>query len=434
MPKITMIGAGSAMFAQQLITDVLAIDGLKIGTIALVDIDAERLELAHALAERIVAATGKPWHVQASTNRLDVLADSDYVVNTIEVAGLANVRHDYDIPLKYGVDQCIGDTIGLGGIFKALRTGPAWLEIVRDVERLAPQATILNYTNPMSILTLAALQTTSVPVVGLCHSVQHTSRQLARYLDVPYTELDWQVAGINHNAWFTRLRHRGEDQYTRLRALSQPGSPIYEQDPVRCEMLHHFGVFVTESSGHFSEYVPYFRARAADAARYTRAGYRGESGFYANNWPTWRREHEATIRATLAGERELSLTRSAEYATAIIEGQELGRPQVIYGNVCNTGLISNLLDGCVEVACLVDGRGIQPTHAGALPEQLAALNRSHMAVHSLVTEALLTGDRQAAKYALLLDPLTAAVCAPAAIHDMFEELWAAQAPYLEAFT
>ncbi len=431
--KITIIGAGSAVFSQQIITDILQIDGLEQGTFALVDIDGERLELTHRLAELIVARLGKPWQVVASTDRRDVLHDSDVVINTIEVAGLANVRHDYDIPLKYGVDQCIGDTIGPGGIFKALRTGPAWLDIVRDTQQLAPRAVILNYTNPMSILTLAALHTTPQPVVGLCHSVQGTSKQLAGYLDVPYEALEWQCAGINHNAWFTTLRSGGEDMYPRLWERIAANPEIYERDPVRFEMAKHFGAFVTESSGHFSEYVPYFRKRPDLIEQYTRAGYLGESGFYANNWPRWRTEHDAAVRRIVEGEDELPLRRSHEYASDIVEAIMFNRPKVIYGNVRNTGLISNLPDGCVEVACLVDGRGIQPTHAGTLPEQLAALNRAHMAVHSLVTEALLTGNKQAARYALMIDPLTAASCSPAEISTMFDEMWEAQATYLERF-
>jgi len=195
MPKVTLVGAGSAVFARQIITDILAVDGLDGGVFALVDIDPARLDLARRMAERLVEISGKSWTVEASTDRLDVLKGTDYVVNSIEVAGLQNVRHDYDIPMKYGVDQCIGDTIGPGGIFKALRTGPAWLEIVGDVERLAPSAVILNYTNPMSILTLAASRSSSLTVVGLCHSVQGTSKLLAEFLDVPYEELDWKCAG-----------------------------------------------------------------------------------------------------------------------------------------------------------------------------------------------------------------------------------------------
>src|SRR5260221_1208552 len=220
MPKVTMIGAGSAVFARQVITDTLGIAGLDAGEFALVDIDAERLELARQIAERLVDLSGKRWTVTASTDRREVLNNTDYVVNSIEVAGLQNVRADYDIPMKYGVDQCIGDTIGPGGIFKALRTGPAWLDIVADTERLAPKAMILNYTNPMSILTLAAARSTSLPVVGLCHSLQGPSHQLHEDLSIPYDELEWSCAGINHNAWFTKLEHDAVDQDPRLRDLA----------------------------------------------------------------------------------------------------------------------------------------------------------------------------------------------------------------------
>jgi alpha-galactosidase len=432
MSKITFLGAGSAVFARQIITDILNVEGLDEGRFALVDIDPARLELAHKIAEKIIALSGKRWSVSASTERRELLPGSDFIVNSIEVAGLANVRHDYEIPLKYGIDQCIGDTIGPGGIFKALRTGPAWLDILRDAERLCPHAWVLNYTNPMSILTLAALAGTAMPTVGLCHSVQGTSRQLAKYLGVPYQELDWRCAGINHNAWFTELRYHGEDLYPRLRERARVPE-VYEQDPVRFEVMLHFGAFVTESSGHFSEYVPYFRKRPDLIERYCRPGYRGETGFYANNWPTWRAANDARIQEMLAGTREVPLTRSHEYASYIVEAVELNRPTVIYGNVRNTGLIDNLPDGCVEVACLVDRNGVQPCHFGPLPEQLAALNRSHMAVHALIVEALLNHDKQAARYALLLDPLTAAVLSPAEISTLFDEMWEAERQYLQPF-
>src|SRR5579859_3030019 len=295
MPHITFLGAGSTVFARQLMTDILQVDGLDEGTFALVDIDPERLELAQQIAEKLIERSGKRWRVRASTERRDLLAGSDFLINSIEVAGLANVRHDFDIPMKYGINQCIGDTIGPGGIFKALRTVPAWLDIVHDAEQLCPQAWVLNYTNPMSILTQVALTGTSMRTVGLCHSVQGTSRLLARYLEVPYEELEWRCAGINHNAWFTVLRHKGQDMYPRLRERAQDPE-IYEQDPVRFEMMLHFGAFVTESSGHFSEYVPYFRKRPDLIERYCRSGYRGETGFYANNWPTWRANNDASIQ------------------------------------------------------------------------------------------------------------------------------------------
>ena len=432
MVKVTLIGAGSAVFARQIVTDVLAIDGLDGGTFALVDIDADRLELAHDISEKLVGATGKDWTVESSTERNDVLAGTDFLVNSIEVAGLENVRHDYEIPLRYGVDQCIGDTIGPGGIFKALRTGPAWLEILRDAERECPGAMVMNYTNPMSLLTLAAIRATSMDVVGLCHSIQGTSEQLAGYLEVPPEELCWRAAGINHNSWFVELARDGEDLYPELRERART-SRVYEHDPVRFETMLHLGAFPSESSGHFSEYLPYFRKRPDLINRYTRDGYLGESGYYANNWPTWRAENDEEIRKMLSGEEELPLERSPEYAADVIEAVTFGREMVIYGNVRNTGLIDNLSDGCVEVACLVDRNGVQPCHFGPLPEQLAALNRAHMAVHDLVVQALLDRDRQNALHALMLDPLTAAVCSLEEISQMFSEMWEAQRPFLEYF-
>jgi len=428
-----MVGAGSAVFARSIITDVLAVDGLDRGTFALVDIDPERLELARLIAERLVDLSGKQWTVAASTDRRDVLQDTDYVVNSIEVAGLQNVRADYDIPLKYGVDQCIGDTIGPGGIFKALRTGPAWLDIVADVDRLAPHAIVLNYTNPMSILTLAAARSSQRPIIGLCHSVQGTSRQLAGYLGIPYEDLEWKCAGINHNAWFTKLERDGEDMYPLLRQRATD-SEIYEQDPVRFEVMLHLGAFVTESSGHFSEYVPYFRKRPDLLKRYTRPGYLGESGFYANNWPRWREENDERIHAMLRGEEDIPGATRHEYASWIIEAIECGRATSFHGNVLNDGAIENLPDdGCVEVECSAGPEGVQPVHFGRLPEQLAALNRSHMAVHELVVQALLEHDKQKAKYALMIEPLTAAVCSLEEIDRLFEEMWAAETPYLQAF-
>ncbi len=319
MTKIAIVGAGSAMFARQLITDILSIDGLETGEFTLVDIDAKRLELSHRLSQRVVELKGKRWTVSASTERAAALTGADFVVNTIEVAGLPNVRFDYDIPLKYGVDQCIGDTIGPGGIFKALRTAPTWLEILRDCERLCPDALVLNYTNPMSILTQAALTATKMQVVGLCHSVQGTSRELAAHLGVPYEEFSYSLAGLNHNAWFLELRRGDEDLYPRLRERAKDPA-VYEHDPVRFEIMKHLGAFVTESSGHFSEYVPYYRKRPDLIAKYMRSGYRGESGFYANNWPRWRSEHDARVEKMLDGTESIPLTRSHEYARTSLKG------------------------------------------------------------------------------------------------------------------
>lgn len=431
--KVAILGAGSTVFARQLMTDLLCTPGLERGTIALVDIDGERLELAHRLGEKLVGRSGRDWTVQATTDRLEVLSGCDYVINTIEVAGLRNVRPDYEIPLKYGVDQCIGDTIGPGGIFKMLRTGPTWLEILRDLERHCPQAVVMNYTNPMSALTLLALRATGLVVVGLCHSVQGTAQRLASYLDVPSEELRFQCAGINHLAWFTELSYLGEDMYPRLRRVARDPE-IYDSDPVRFEVMLHFGAFVTESSGHFSEYVPYFRKRPDLLQRYTRDGYQGESGFYANNWPRWRAEAAETSRAQLSGESEIVLNRSSEYASVIVEAIETGQPAVIHGNVLNSGLIRNLpLGGCVEVPMLVDGTGLHPVDFGPLPAQLAALDAAHMYVHELMVQAVMERDKEAALQALMLDPLTAAVGSPEEIRQMFEEMWEAERADLEVF-
>jgi alpha-galactosidase len=431
--KVTIIGAGSTVFATELMTDILSTSALERGVFALVDIDAERLELAHRIAEFLIAHSGRDWTIEASTDRAQVLAGSKYVVNTIEVAGLANVRHDYDIPLKYGVDQCIGDTIGPGGLFKALRTLPAWLGILKDIERLAPRALVMNYTNPMSLTVLTGVRASSLPIVGLCHSIQHTSQQLADYLGLPYEEIDWRAAGINHLAWFVQLERNGEDLYPLLRQrIKDPA--IYEQDPVRFDMMLHLGAFPTESSGHVSEYIGYYRKRPDLIQRYCRSGYRGESGFYANNWPAWRAESDQEIRDYLSGKKEFKFERGPEFASYIMEAMETGIPSVIYGNVLNTGLIDNLpQDGVVEVACLVDKKGVQSTHFGPLPTHLALLDAQHMAFHDLVATAVLEQDREAAVHALMVDPLTAAVCSLAEVRQMFAEMVEVERDYLPEF-
>lgn len=433
MTKVTLIGAGSTEFATELMTDILCTPHLEEGTFALVDIDAERLELVHRMAEYLIARSGRRWTVEAGTDRTRHLPGSDFVINTIEVAGLPNVRHDYDIPLSYGIDQCIGDTIGPGGLFKSLRTLPSWLDIIDDIEIYAPRALIMNYTNPMSLTVLTAARYTDMPVVGLCHSIQNTAHELAEYLDIPIEQIDWRAAGINHLAWLVRLERDGEDLYPLLRErMNDPA--IYERDPVRFDMMRHLGAFPTESSGHVSEYTAYYRKRPDLVKTYTRAEYRGESGFYANNWPRWRGEQDARLRRILAGEEEYEMERGEEFASNIIEAMHTDRPAVIYGNVYNTGLIDNLpQDGVVEVACLVDKKGIQPTYFGSLPTQLAALDAQHMAFHDLVATAVLERDREAAVHALMLDPLTSAVLSLGEIRTMFDQMVAAERDYLPDF-
>lgn len=433
MTKVAIIGAGSTEFTAQLITDILVTPELETGSFALIDIDPQRLDLIYRMAKFLIDCSGRRWTVEASTDRVELLPGTDYIINSIEVAGLPNVNHDYEIPLKYGVDQCIGDTIGPGGLFKALRTLPAWMEILADIERIAPRALVMNYTNPMSVTVLTGLRASSLSIVGLCHSIQGTSQQLARYLGIPYNSIQWRAAGVNHLAWFTQLERDGEDLYPLLRERAQDAA-VYELDPVRFEMMFQLGAFCTESSGHVSEYTGYFRKRPDLVERYTRAGYLGESGFYARNWPNWRIEKDQRLNAYLSETQPYHFKRSPEYASYIIEAMETNRPAVIYGNVLNTGLIDNLSpEGVVEVPCLVDRKGIQPTHFGRLPAHLAHLDQQHMTFHDLVATAILEKDREAAIHALMVDPLTASVCSLAEIRLMFEEMATAEAAYLPEF-
>jgi alpha-galactosidase len=429
MTKIAIIGAGS-FFTQHIAVDILNIDGLDGGEFALVDVDPGRLEIARKLVEKVVELKGKSFTVSSSVHRRDVLKGSRFVINQIEVAGLQTIKNDFEIPLKYGVKQCIGDTMGPGGLFKILRTVPKWLDIVRDVEELCPDAVILNYTNPMSAVTLSTVKTSSLPVVGLCHSIQNTSRQLSEYLEVPYEEMQWKAGGINHMSWFVELKHQGRDMYPIL--TDKMNNPeLLAKDPVRLDFMKYAGAFVSESSGHFSEYLPYYRKRQDLIDKHCGESYLGETGFYANNWPDWRKSSDEAILKKLSGEEPLTLESSHEYAAVIIEAMIKNEPHVIYGNVQNGGLIDNLpSDGIVEVACLVDRNGIHPTKFGRLPEHLAALCRSNMSFFELAVGAVLEQNRDMAYHALLIDPLTAAVCSPGEIKMMFDELYEADKAYI----
>ncbi|WP_145023431.1 alpha-galactosidase [Paenibacillus sp. Y412MC10] len=429
MTKISIIGAGSA-FTQDIATDILLIEGIEGGTIALVDIDVERLEIARKLVEKIIELSGKRWNVIASTDRREVIGGSQFVINQIEVGGLQTVRYEYEIPLKYGVNQCIGDTLGPGGLFKTLRTLPSWMDIIRDVEDLCPDSTILNYTNPMSAVTLLTSRVTSIPVVGLCHSIQNTSRQLAKYAGVPYEDMQWRAGGINHMSWFVELTHEGKDLYPVLREKIQ-NPDLLKKDPVRFDAMKYLGAFVSESSGHFSEYIPYYRKRQSLIDKHCSTGYNGATGYYADNWPIWRKENDEKIVKQLEGSLPIELAPSNEYAAIIIEAMLKNEPKVIYGNVPNEGLIHNLPgDGIVEVACMVDRNGVNPCRFGSLPEHLAALCRSNMAFFDLAVGAVLNNDKEMARHALMVDPLSAAVCSLDEISDMFEELYEAERDFI----
>jgi alpha-galactosidase len=437
LPNITFLGAGSA-FTANVLRDVMLIPDLPGGEFRLVDIDAKRLKITTKLIESLTGYMrekhGVDWKVVANTDRRRVLRGTDYIINCIEVSGIECVRHDNDIPLRYGIDQCIGDTIGPGGAFKALRTVPAWLEILADIERFCPGALVLNYTNPMSIMTLAAVRSTSAQVVGLCHSVQGTSKKMANVAKVPYEEMAWRCAGINHLAWLTELTHRGRDLYPRIFRRAREDKAVYETDPVRFDMMFHFGAFITESSGHLSEYLPYYRKRPDLLKRYARDGYRGGSSFYADNWPKWRRDCDKRRDKLARDITAMDMKRGHEYASDIIEAHWLNRPKVIYASVLNRGLIENLpRDGVVEVATMVNHTGFHPCRFGPLPPQMAALCASHMPVFDLMVRGLKSRDREAVYHALQLDPLSAAVCCPAEIRSMTDEMALAEKRFIPAW-
>lgn len=470
--NLTFLGAGS-QFCPTLCRDVLAIPSNQGGEIRLVDVDVDRLRAMERVVSRLVEQVGggDKWNVIASVDRAEVLAGSNYVVCCIEVSGPECVALDYDIPARYGIDQCIGDTIGPGGLFKGLRTIPVFLEILRDMADMCPDALMLNYTNPMNMMCLAAGRAVpEVKVVGLCHSVQGTSHELARYAGVPFEEMRWEVAGINHMAWFTRLEHKGKDLYDSVLyeyfrndlregiRLAEAGLASHDEldrdesgevlssegpvDLIRKDVCVRFGAFVTESSGHLSEYLPYYR-KSDEGRKLLRRRYDGGSRFYATNWPSWRRAADLRRKKLVAGEVEESLERSWEYASWIIESIEKDSPYRIHGNVMNHAhprsggtvsggkLISNLtLDGCVEVACLVDANGIQPTRYGDLPAQMAALCASNMSSFDLGATAAIEKSKSAAAWALMHDPLTAAILGPGEIEEMTAELFDSEQEFL----
>jgi alpha-galactosidase len=431
--KVVFLGAGSG-FLQTLITDVIGIPGADEGELALVDIDTVRLDLADKICRKIIAESGKNWKVVATTDRRKVLKRADYVINCIEVSGVDCVKYDNDIPLKYGIDQCIGDTIGPGGMFKAMRTVPVFLEMLWDVEKYCPNAWVINYTNPMSMMCLAAARASKAKVIGLCHSVQGGSHLLATWAGVPYHEMKWNCAGVNHLAWFTELTHNGRDLYPIIKNRVRTEPDFAQEDRVRIDLMMHFGYYPTESSGHNSEYLPYYRKDKSIMKRYCGAGYSGGTSFYAKNWPDWRKNCDENRRKLVASKDPLGMHRSWEYASYIIQAMETNDSFVIYGNVMNNGLITNLpQDGIVEVACLVDRMGIRPTHFGKLPSQCAALSDWNMRMFDLAADACINKSIETAAHALMLDPLTAAVSCPADIRKMTFEMFEAEKKFLPGF-
>ncbi len=432
MAKIVLIGAGSG-FGSRLSVDILSFPELQDSTIALVDIDQEAVDGVSRFVQRVVDHHKLPAKVIGSTDRRQVLEGADHVVTAIAVGGPAynGVPYFYeiDIPAQYGVHQQVGDTIGPGGVLRTLRTAPEMMAICRDMEELCPNALLLNYTNPMAMLSWIMSEASAVQNVGLCHSVQGTHHQLAGYIGVPANEITHWVAGINHMSWFLQFDRKGEDLYPRLfEAMEDP--EIYAKDTVRFEIMKHFGYFVTESTRHMSEYVPYFGKREELRTEFGLPPRKPdkEGGRAQRFW------QQDVPDAGSVDEDALKLHRSGEYASSIINAVETNTLFRFNGNVPNEDIISNLQFGCsVEVPCMTDGSGVRPCNVGTLPTQLAALNQSNIAVQQLTVEAVLERDLNKARMATLLDPLTAAVCSAAEARDMFNQMVEAEKSWLEGY-
>jgi alpha-galactosidase len=419
MAKITFIGAGSTVFARNLLGDILGHEELAGSEIALFDIDAERLATSELVARRVANALDAPAKITSTTDRRAALDGADYAINMIQVGGYEPCTvADFEVPKQFGLRQTIADTLGVGGIMRGLRTIPVLLDMCRDMEELCPDVWFLNYTNPMAINCRAVSRASSIRTVGLCHSVQGTAYELSLDLGIPYREIDYLAAGINHMAFYLRFSHDGDDLYPRLLEIARSGA-MPEGNRVRYEALKHLGYFVTESSEHFAEYVPWFIKR-------DRPDLISEFNIPLDEYPRrcvaqiadWERE-----RARLEDGAAFEVRPSFEYAATIIRSIETGKPRVVYGNVPNDGLIDDLPAGCtVEVPCLVDGNGVQPTKVGALPPQLAALIRTNVNVQELTVEAALTGKREHVYHAAMLDPHTAAELDLDQIHALVDAL------------
>ena len=431
MAKITFIGAGSTVFARNLLGDILGFDELADSEITLFDIDAERLETSELVARRVADALGSPAKIHATTDRRAALDGADYAINMIQVGGYEPCTvTDFEVPKRFGLRQTIADTLGIGGIMRGLRTIPVALAICADMEELCPDVWFLNYTNPMAINCRAISRASSIRTVGLCHSVQGTAFELSQDLGIPYQEIDYLAAGINHMAFYLRFERDGEDLYPRLQALAESGA-VPEGNRVRYEILKHFGYFVTESSEHFAEYVPWFikrdRPDLIDRFNVPLDEYPRRCVDQIARWDAERQQLER-------GDA-MDVQRSFEYASTIIRSIETGKPRVIYGNVPNHGLISDLPEGCtVEVPCLVDGNGVQPTHIGAMPPQLTALIRTNVNVHELTVEAALTGRRDHVYHAAMLDPHTAAELDLDQIRELVDALLDEHGDWVPALT
>ena len=407
MSKITFLGAGSTVFAKNLLGDCMTVPALQGFEFALYDIDQKRLRDSDMMLNHLKERLNSTVKIVPYTNRKEALRNAKYVINAIQVGGYHPCTiTDFEIPKKYGLRQTIADTIGIGGVFRSLRTIPVMLDFARDMQEVCPDAWFLNYTNPMAVLTGTMIKYGGIQTVGLCHSVQVCADQLLRSLDMPTDNIQWKIAGINHMAWLLEIKRNGEDLYPEIKKRALIKQQTKHDDMVRFELMLRFGYYVTESSEHNAEYYPYFIKRQypelIDKFNIPLDEYPRRCEKQIKDWKKMR-EH-------LVHNRDLTHERTHEYGSYIIEAMETNKTFKFGGNVLNTGgLISNLpRKACVEVPCLVDASGVAPTYVGDLPEQLAALNRTHINPQLLTIEAAMTRKKEYIYQAAMLDPHTSA--------------------------
>jgi len=437
MTKITFIGAGSTVFAKNLLGDILSFPELANSTISLMDIDPVRLKTSEIVAHKVADFFGAKPKIEATLDRRAALDGADYAISMFQVGGYKpSTVIDFEIPKKYGIKQTIADTLGIGGIMRGLRTIPVFLDICKDMEELCPDVMFLQYVNPMAMNTWAINKASKIKTVGLCHSVQGTAEVLAEDIGVPYNEINYICAGINHMAFYLKFERNGEDLYPKIRQVAEAKSYArgYRNlaNHVRYEILRRTGYFVTESSEHFSEYVPWFiKSNQPDLLEQ----YEIPIDEYITRCELQIAEWEADKAALERGELdEQRYERSQEYGSLIIHSMETGTPRVVYGNVANRELIDNLpQDCCVEVPCLVDKSGLQPTKIGMMPPQLAAMQQTNINVQSLVVEAALTRKREHIYHAAMLDPHTAAELSLDQIWSLVDELITAHGDMLPEY-
>ncbi len=433
MSKIAIIGAGSMVFSTTLLNDILQTPGLEDATVALMGPTMSKLKKVEDYTNKIIKKNNLSIQIFSTTDRREAIKDADFVIATFQIGGMEAYKYDYEIPMKYGVDQCLGQCVGPGGVFRGMRSIPVLADLMHDMEELCPDALLLNYVNPMAACCIGMSKSSNIKFVGLCHGVQTTMDLIAGYVDSKKENIDFLAAGINHMAWFLKLEKDGKDIYPLFRKnIEKP--EYYINDKVRIEVARYFGYFMTESTGHLSEYLYWFRKNKEALDTYCdQPAFGGETGAYYKYCCAMEEKFKKVDILSLES-GDLG-PRSHDYCSYIIEAMKNGKTFRLNGNIMNDeGFISNLpKECCVEVPVFVDKMGLHPAHVGDLPQQLAALNQANVTVQLLAAEAAVTGDPELAFAACAMDPLTSATLSLKETRDMVIELFEAEAKWLPQF-